>query len=95
MHIRVLGLGNVLMGDDGFGPAVIHALGSEWELPDVEVHDVGTPGLDLVPFLSGAECVVLVDTVRADGPPGHVRRYDLPAILSHAPAARLGLTIRG
>ena len=44
----VLGLGNVLMGDDGFGPAVVQAFEAEYVVgPDVSVIDLGTPGLDL------------------------------------------------
>ena len=50
--IRVLGLGNVLMSDDGFGPYVARVLEAFYEFPDdVEVIDVGTPGLDLTPYL--------------------------------------------
>jgi hydrogenase maturation protease len=89
--IRVLGLGNVLMGDDGFGPYVIEALSAAYEFPPaVSVLDVGTPGLDLAPFLIGADALIVVDTIRADGPPGTVRRYGREALLSHAPPQRLG-----
>ena len=41
--IYVLGLGNVLMGDDGVGPAVVRAFEAEYIVPpDVEVVDLGT-----------------------------------------------------
>jgi hydrogenase maturation protease len=90
MTIRILGLGNVLMGDDGFGPCVLHHLVSHWELPEgVEVQDLGTPGLDLIPFLSGAGTIILVDTVKADGQPGETRRYEKADILRHAPTPRV------
>jgi hydrogenase maturation protease len=90
MTIRILGLGNVLMGDDGFGPCVIHHLASRWEFPaGVEVQDLGTPGLDLIPFLAGAEVVILVDTVKAAGAPGDVRRYEKGDILRHPPSPRV------
>jgi hydrogenase maturation protease len=90
MTIRVLGLGNVLMGDDGFGPAVVHRLESDWRFDDaVEVQDLGTPGLDLVPFLSGADVVILVDTVKSDGEPGDIRRYDKAQVLAHPPHPRV------
>ena len=52
--VRILGVGNVLMGDDGFGPYVARTLGARYELPEhVEVQDVGTPGLDFTPYLDG------------------------------------------
>lgn len=89
-RVKVLGLGNVLMGDDAFGPWVIHDLAERWLFPDeVEVTDLGTPGLDLTPYLSGVETVVLVDTVHSDGAPGELRLYGKAALLSHPPKARV------
>jgi hydrogenase maturation protease len=91
MEIRVLGLGNVLMGDDGFGPYVVEALSAAYDVPgEVSVIDVGTPGLDLTPFLLGADAVVVIDSVRAAGEPGTLRRYGREAILAHALQPRLG-----
>lgn len=91
MDIRILGLGNVLMGDDGFGPYVVEALNAAYEFPDnVTVIDVGTPGLDLAPFLSGADAVIVIDTVRSDGAAGTQRLYGRKALLAHAPPQRLG-----
>lgn len=78
------------MGDDGFGPSVLHHLVSSWEFPPgVEVQDLGTPGLDLIPFLSGAGVIILVDTVKADGQPGDTRRYEKAEILRHPPSPRV------
>ena len=91
MDIRVLGLGNVLMGDDGFGPYVVEALTAAYEFtPDVAVIDIGTPGLDLAPFLMGADVVIVIDSVRSDGEPGALRTYSREALLQHAPPQRLG-----
>lgn len=83
-EVRVLGLGNVLMGDDAAGPWVVEHLRAEYDLgPGVSVSDLGTPGLDLVPHLSGARVVVLVDTVKSDGPPGTLRFYRKDEVLKH------------
>jgi hydrogenase maturation protease len=91
MDIRVLGLGNVLMGDDGIGPYVVEALNAAYEFPaEVTVIDVGTPGLDLAPFLIGADAIIVIDSVRADSPPGTLRVYARDALLAHAPPQRLG-----
>lgn len=91
MDIRILGLGNVLMGDDGFGPFVIEALQAGYDFaPNVSVLDIGTPGLDLAPFLIGADVVIVADTVRAEGPAGTIRTYDRDEILKHAPGLRMG-----
>jgi hydrogenase maturation protease len=91
VDIRILGIGNVLMGDDGFGPFVVEALSSRYAFrEDVTVLDVGTPGLDLAPFLIGADTIIVIDTVRSDGPPGALRLYRRDDILRHRPAERLG-----
>ncbi len=52
--------------------------------PDgVEVEDLGTPGLDLAPYLMDADAVVLVDTVLSDAPPGTLRLYRKEDLLRH------------
>lgn len=86
----VLGLGNVLMGDDGFGPAAVRAFEAEYIVPpDVAVIDLGTPGLDLTPWLADADAVVIVDTVRSSRPPGTLTVYDKAEVLRHPPAIRV------
>jgi hydrogenase maturation protease len=102
-RIAVIGLGNVLFGDDGFGPFVLTLLHSGWEFPEcVTLIDVGTPGLDLVTYLQGREAVLLIDAVGATGVPGELRRYrneDLtkmppkPRVSPHDPAVQETLLI--
>ena len=89
--VRVLGLGNVLMGDDALGPWVIHRLEATYVFPpEVEVVDVGTPGLDLVPYVAGPCGIILVDTVHAkDAAPGTVKLYDRDALVKFGPKPRL------
>lgn len=88
--VRVLGLGNVLMGDDAVGPWVVEELQAHWEFPEgVSVLDVGTPGLDLTPYLADADTIVLVDSVRADAPPGSLRVYSGRELLSRPPQPRV------
>ncbi|HYT66480.1 MAG TPA: hydrogenase maturation protease [Vicinamibacterales bacterium] len=87
--IRVLGLGNVLMSDDGFGPFVVRVLEATYDQPaGVEFIDVGTPGLDLTPYLLDTDAVIFVDTVTSGGRPGELRIYDRADILRHAPQTR-------
>jgi len=89
--ITVLGLGNVLMGDDGFGPTVVRLFESTFDVGnDVDVLDLGTPGLDLTPWLFDADDVVIVDTVKSDAPAGTLRVYDEQEMLCHAPGVRVG-----
>jgi len=88
---NVLGLGNVLMGDDGFGPAVVQAFQAEYVVgPDVSVIDLGTPGLDLAPWLADVDRVIIVDTVKGDLPPGTLRVFDEAGVLRRPPSVRVG-----
>ena len=74
--VAVVGLGNVLLGDDGFGPTVIALLRAGWDFPaDVELVDGGTPGLHLVACVHRRDALVLIDTVAGSGTPGELRRY--------------------
>ena len=69
--LLVLGLGNVLLEDDGIGAAAVSLLLDRYEVPrGVQVFDGGTLGLSLLPYLDDADAVILVDAVRAEGPPG-------------------------
>jgi hydrogenase maturation protease len=56
----------------------------------VEIVDIGTPGLDLTPWLADAHHVVMVDTVKAPLAPGSLRVYDKSDLLRDAPFARTG-----
>lgn len=77
MRVAVLGLGNVLRRDDGVGPAVIARLEARYAFPlDVEVMDLGTPGLDLVDQLVERDAVIFVDAILDGRAPGHVRVLD-------------------
>ncbi len=84
-----MGLGNVLSQDDGLGPFVIETLLAGWEFDEnVQVLDLGTPGLQLSPYLEGQDALIVVDTVRSDGEPGDLRLYDRDQLLKHPPAQR-------
>jgi hydrogenase maturation protease len=79
------------MGDDGFGPAVIREFLERYAVgPDVEVIDLGTPGLDLTPWLTDTHHVIFVDTVKAKAEPGTLRIYDKADLMKSAPFARTG-----
>jgi hydrogenase maturation protease len=86
VRISIIGIGNVLAGDDAVGPHVVRMLEARYELPQgVEVIDAGTPGYDLTAFLVGQDAVVLVDAVKARAAPGELRTYDKAALLEKKP----------
>jgi len=86
----VIGIGNVLLGDDGFGPLTVELFRCKYECgPDVEVLDLGTPGLDLAPYLYDKDLVVLVDAVHAEEPPGTLCIFSENDLLTHHALLRL------
>jgi hydrogenase maturation protease len=77
IDVLVLGLGNVLLGDDGLGAAAVACLERDYRIPSgVRVEDGGTLGLSLLGLLADADHVILVDAVRTDGPPATLVRLD-------------------
>jgi hydrogenase maturation protease len=87
----VLGLGNVLCGDDGLGVAAIARLAERWEIaPEVRVADGGTLGLSLLGLFDGMDEVLLVDAILADAAPGSLVALDGDEV---APAARARLSV--
>jgi hydrogenase maturation protease len=69
----VIGVGNVLLADEGAGPRAVELLAERYGLPGgVECMDGGTAGLGLIEVMRGRDLVVIIDAVAADRPPGTV-----------------------
>lgn len=88
--VLVLGIGNILLGDEGVGVRAVEALAAATRhgrpLPhDVRIVDGGTLGLDLLPLVEEARALLLVDAIDAGRDPGTVlvlRGPELTAQLS-------------
>lgn len=77
MKTLVLGLGNRLMTDDGFGPCAIDALAAaEAGNSGVTLLDGGTLGLDLLPALAEADRLIVIDALDSGGRPGEIVRLE-------------------
>ncbi|RQD75499.1 MAG: hydrogenase maturation protease [Candidatus Syntrophonatronum acetioxidans] len=73
-NILVLGVGNILMADEGIGVHVIKEMES-LDLPEnVELLDGGTAALDLIPYLKGRNKLIIVDCIDTQDPPGTIYR---------------------
>ena len=70
----MLGLGNVLMGDEGVGVAVVRALEKHTLPAGVECLDGGTGGFTLLEALQSAGRIILIDAAADGNPPGTVTR---------------------
>lgn len=83
-RIVVLGVGNILLSDEGVGVRAIQRLGREYDLPpEVSLIDGGTSAMELLDDLAGLELLVIVDAVRSGQRPGHLLRLadaEIPAL---------------
>jgi len=70
----VLGLGNVIMGDEGVGVHVVRALEKRTLPAGVECLDGGTGGFILLEPLQNADQIILIDAAADGNPPGTVTR---------------------
>ena len=73
----ILGVGNVLLCDEGIGVRVIEFLQKQTLPDDIELVDGGTAGADLIDILADRETVIIVDAVRSDKPAGTIVRFGL------------------
>ncbi|MFI6349149.1 hydrogenase maturation protease [Streptomyces sp. NPDC050560] len=72
-RVLVAGLGNIFLGDDGFGVAAVAALAQHPLPPRVETADIGVRGVHLAyRLLDGYETVLLLDATARGGKPGTV-----------------------
>lgn len=70
-NVAILGIGNLLMGDEGFGVHVVKHLEETYIFPEsVQLHDAGTAGIYLGPTLEEADWVMVIDVIKSNNPPG-------------------------
>lgn len=69
-----MGIGNLLMGDEGAGIHVIRQLQKNEELADIEIIDGGTGGVQLLDFFLSNDLVILVDAAMDQREPGTLTR---------------------
>ncbi|MBC8600135.1 HyaD/HybD family hydrogenase maturation endopeptidase [Parabacteroides acidifaciens] len=86
--ILILGVGNLLLKDEGVGIHVIRALENEELPPNVSLMDGGTGGLHLIAWIQDYDRIIMVDATLDDNLPGTIRlirpRYatDFPPLMS-------------
>jgi len=95
-RVLVLGIGNLVMSDDGVGVKVVQRLQRQYSFAEnVEIMDGGTLGLDLLPKLEGIDHLIVVDAVETGRKPGTCVRLageELPiALETKVSAHQMGL----
>lgn len=88
MKTLILGVGNLLLKDEGVGIHVIHALEKETLPSGIHLIDGGTGGFHLIAWLEEYDRIIMIDATLDNNPPGTVRqlkpRYasDFPPLMS-------------
>lgn len=84
-EILLVGVGNILYGDEGVGVALVNRLRRKYRFPErLEILDGGTLAWNLLPLFSGREQMIVVDAVAAE--PGAVYRFglhDIPSAIQY------------
>ncbi|WP_028309980.1 HyaD/HybD family hydrogenase maturation endopeptidase [Derxia gummosa] len=84
-HVVILGIGNVLWADEGFGVRCVERIQQEWEFgPEVEIIDGGTQGLYLIHHVQGADALLIFDAIDWGYEPGTLmvaRDGEVPAYM--------------
>ncbi len=74
--ITILGIGNLLMQDEGIGIHVIEELKKD-KLPDnVELVDGAASGFDLLPVIESCDKLIVIDAIKTDDEPGSIYCFD-------------------
>jgi hydrogenase maturation protease len=82
-HILLMGVGNLLLQDEGLGVRALECLLAGYQLPgEVQAVDGGTMGLDLLPYLQGATDTLIIDAVETGKPAGTLARLEGDEITS-------------
>lgn len=85
-NIIVLGIGNILLGDEGLGVRTIERLQRDFRIPPhIELVDGGTAGIDLLGFVRKDTALIIVDCIKPKERPGRMIRLEgseVPTFLS-------------
>lgn len=82
-RVAVLGLGNILLSDEGIGIHAVTELRKRYRFsPSIDLIDGGTMGLDLLPLFQDRDRILIIDAVDFGEGPGHTRLVEGEAIRS-------------
>jgi hydrogenase maturation protease len=84
MNVLVMGIGNLLLQDEGAGVRAVEEFEKRFETPEcVELLDGGTSGIELLQYIQGRDVLILIDVVRNGDSFGTLSRFegdDVPAL---------------
>ncbi len=76
-YLTLLGLGNILLTDEGFGVHFTQMIDEKYRFPEnVSIVDGGTLGYSLLDTISGTQNLIVIDTIKTDDTPGSIYRFN-------------------
>jgi len=83
--IVILGIGNLLLSDEGVGVHVANELMKMELPPEVSVVEGGTDGFRLIDVITEADYLIVIDSVRGEAAPGSIYRFDIDEVRNCPP----------
>ena len=82
--ITVLGVGNIILRDEGLGVRAVEFLQNHFEFPaEVQLIDGGTLGIELTYFLDSTDKLLIIDSINGAKSPGTIFRLEGESIKKH------------
>ena len=83
-EVTILGVGNVILRDEGFGVRVAEYLDAHYDFPEeVQVVDGGTLGIELTQYVTGTKKLLVIDSINGGEKPGTRFHFHNDAIMEH------------
>lgn len=73
--VLVLGVGNILLQDEGFGVHVVKEMAAQNWPEEIEFIDGGTAGMELIYLFEGVSRLIIVDSIDAKTDPGSIFKF--------------------
>ncbi|WP_303841753.1 HyaD/HybD family hydrogenase maturation endopeptidase [Selenomonas ruminantium] len=83
-EVTILGIGNIILRDEGFGVRVAEYLDKHYEFPEsVQIVDGGTLGIELTQYVTGTEKLLVIDSINGGAKPGTTFRFHNDDVMEH------------
>jgi hydrogenase maturation protease len=84
--VTILGIGNVLLQDEGFGVHFVRWISEHYQDTDeIKIIDGGTLGYALLDIVASCQNLIVVDVLKVDDEPGSLYRFDIQEMEIHLP----------
>ena len=82
--VTILGVGNVILRDEGFGVRVAEFLDAHYDFPEnVQIVDGGTLGIELTQYVTGTNKLLVIDSINGGAEPGTLFRFHNDDVMNH------------